>query len=80
MEKREKKKRKKGSLQNGDDQNPDKELIYIKPEDEILHQLCSWSFTFPVHADYLATLEIEDVKPMRLLMVVKVENIQTFWL
>ena len=37
-----------------------------------------WSFTFPVHADYLATLEIEDVKPMRLLMAVKVENIQTF--
>lgn len=76
--KREKKKRKKGSLQNGDDQNDDKELIYIKPEDEILHQLCSWSFTFPVHADYLATHEVEDVKPMRLLMAVKVENIQTF--
>lgn len=76
--KREKKKRKKGSLQNGDDQNDDKELIYIKPEDEIFHQLCSWSFTFPVHADYLATHQVEDVKPMRLLMAIKVEKIPTF--
>ena len=64
MEKRENKKRNKGSLKIGDDQNANKELIYIKPEDEILHQLCSWSFNFSVHADYLATLEIEDVKPM----------------
>ena len=36
------------------------------------------SFTVPVYTDCLATHEIEDVKPMRLLMVVKVENIQTF--
>ena len=35
------KKKKKGSLQNGDDQNVDKELVYIKPEDKILHQLGS---------------------------------------
>lgn len=77
--KTQKKKRKKGRLRNGDDQNDDKgELIYIKPEDEIFHQLSSWSFTFPVDADYLATHELEDVKPMRLLMAIKVDKIQTF--
>ena len=36
------------------------------------------SFTVTVYTDCLATHEIEDVKPMRLLMAVKVENIQTF--
>jgi hypothetical protein len=34
------------------------ELIYIKPEDEILHKLSSWSFTFPVSADSLAAHQV----------------------
>ncbi|KAH8970878.1 hypothetical protein BDL97_02G112000 [Sphagnum fallax] len=35
------------------------ELIYIKPEDEILHKLSSWSFTFPVSADSLAAHQLQ---------------------
>ncbi|KAH9313558.1 hypothetical protein KI387_022185, partial [Taxus chinensis] len=51
--KKENKKRKKGSSQNGGSG----QLIYIKPEDEIFHELSSWSFTFPVHAEYQTTHE-----------------------
>uniref|UniRef100_A0A0C9RQR4 TSA: Wollemia nobilis Ref_Wollemi_Transcript_22379_1229 transcribed RNA sequence n=1 Tax=Wollemia nobilis TaxID=56998 RepID=A0A0C9RQR4_9CONI len=74
-----KKKRKKDSSQNVDNGKEDnKQTLYIKPEDEIFHQLSSWSFTFPVHADHQATHEFEDLKTMRLAMAVKAEKIPIF--
>uniref|UniRef100_A0A0D6R6Y3 Protein BCCIP homolog n=1 Tax=Araucaria cunninghamii TaxID=56994 RepID=A0A0D6R6Y3_ARACU len=74
-----KKKRKKESLQNVDDGKEDNnQTLYIKPEDEIFHQLSSWSFTFPVHADHQATHEFKDLKTMRLAMAVKAEKIPIF--
>ncbi|XP_057856234.2 protein BCCIP homolog isoform X1 [Cryptomeria japonica] len=73
------KRRKKGSSQNGDGKEQyNGQLIYIKPEDEIFHQLSSWSFTFPVHAEYQAAHEFENLKTMQLVMAVKAEKIQTF--
>eukprot|EP01018_Ginkgo_biloba_P023990 Gb_25749 [translate_table: standard] len=82
MENMKNRKRKKGSSsQNGGHpslKDGNEQLIYIKPEDEIFHKLSSWSFTFPTNAEYLATHELKDLRPMRLLMAVKVEKMQTF--
>ncbi|KAJ0038169.1 hypothetical protein Pint_22333 [Pistacia integerrima] len=35
----------------------DEEIIYIKPEDEIFHQLSCWSFSFPMHTQQVETQE-----------------------
>ncbi|XP_044490615.1 protein BCCIP homolog isoform X2 [Mangifera indica] len=56
----------------------DEEMIYIKPEDEIFHQLSSWSFTFPMRAQRVETQELKNYHLTGLMMVVDAEKISTF--
>ncbi|PQQ20819.1 protein BCCIP homolog [Prunus yedoensis var. nudiflora] len=56
----------------------DEEIIYIKPEDEIFHELSSWSFEFSLHTQQLATHELRDYRQMGLVMVVKADKIPAF--
>ncbi|KAM2658451.1 hypothetical protein EV2_021159 [Malus domestica] len=52
-------------------------IIYIKPEDEIFHELSTWSFEFPLHTEQ-PTLELRNYQQMGLVMAVKADQIPTF--
>ncbi|TQD76532.1 hypothetical protein C1H46_037947 [Malus baccata] len=52
-------------------------IIYIKPEDEIFHELSAWSFEFPLHTEQ-PTLELRNYQQMGLVMAVKADQIPTF--
>ncbi|CAM6093398.1 unnamed protein product [Calypogeia fissa] len=54
------------------------ELIFIKPEDEILLKLSSWSFTFEVKAEASASHETKNMRQLRLVMGLKAEQIPVF--
>lgn len=54
------------------------ELIYIKPEDEILHQLSSWSFSFPVTGESTAARQTKGLQQLRLVMAVEAKYIEKF--
>ncbi|GLC61591.1 hypothetical protein PLESTB_001773800 [Pleodorina starrii] len=43
-------------------------IIYVRPEDEYLYQVCSWSFTFPVEGRPVAK---GDLRPLRAVMCVE---------
>ena len=43
-------------------------LVFLRPEDEFLHQHCSWSFTFPVEGRVVGK---DDLQPLRMVMVVE---------
>ncbi|KAI5572082.1 hypothetical protein BDE02_11G137800 [Populus trichocarpa] len=53
-------------------------IIYVKPEDEIFHKLCSWSFNFPFHAEQVTAHELKNYQPMGLVMAVEADKISTF--
>ncbi|KAF5725778.1 protein BCCIP [Tripterygium wilfordii] len=38
----------------------DEAIIYTKPEDEIFHKLCSWSFMFPLRTQQVAAPEASE--------------------
>ncbi|KAG2497708.1 hypothetical protein HYH03_004445, partial [Edaphochlamys debaryana] len=42
-------------------------IVYVRPEDEYLHQVCSWSFTFPVEGRPVGR---GDLVPLRCVMAV----------
>ncbi|XP_024365011.1 protein BCCIP homolog [Physcomitrium patens] len=54
------------------------QLIYIKPEDEILHELSSWSFTFPVTGDGAAANQTKGLQQLRLVMAVDAKHEEKF--
>ena len=56
----------------------DEAIIYVKPEDEIFHKLCSWSFCFPLRAQQLAPPELKNYRPMGLVMAVEAGKIPAF--
>ncbi|GFR40420.1 hypothetical protein Agub_g994, partial [Astrephomene gubernaculifera] len=43
-------------------------IVYVRPEDEYLHQVASWSFTFPVEGRPVAK---GDLRPLRAVMCVE---------
>ncbi|KAG2422485.1 hypothetical protein HYH02_015435 [Chlamydomonas schloesseri] len=43
-------------------------IVYVRPEDEYLHQVCSWSYTFPVTSRPVAK---GDLRPLRCVMCVE---------
>ncbi|CAK7357361.1 unnamed protein product [Dovyalis caffra] len=53
-------------------------IIYDKPEDEIFHKLCSWSFNFPFHAEQVVAHELKNYRPMGLVMAVEADKVPTF--
>lgn len=64
--------KKKAELQNNG------ELIYIKPEDEILHQLSLWSFSFPVTGESAAARQSKGLRELRIVMAVEAKHIEKF--
>ncbi|EPS67817.1 hypothetical protein M569_06959 [Genlisea aurea] len=54
-----------GTLKTGEEEA----VIYTKPEDEIFHELSSWSFSFPLHSQWL-----KNYRPMGLVMAVEAGN------
>ncbi|OAY80219.1 Protein BCCIP [Ananas comosus] len=58
--------------------NQDEPVIYIKAEDEIFHELSTWSFTFPVHAEQLVPDDLKNYRQMGLVLVVKADDVPKF--
>ncbi|XP_044946057.1 protein BCCIP homolog [Hordeum vulgare subsp. vulgare] len=63
------------SKNNKDEDEP---VIYPKLEDEILRELSTWSFTFPIRAEQSAQQELKNYKEMGLVMCVKADVIPKF--
>ncbi|XP_073142312.1 protein BCCIP homolog [Henckelia pumila] len=71
-------KHKNADQNKGKDKNGDEAVIYIKPEDEILLELSSWSFCFPLHAQQVTTSELRNYRLMGLVMVVDANKVSIF--
>ncbi|OMO55470.1 BCP1 family [Corchorus olitorius] len=56
----------------------DEAIIYVKPEDEILHKLSMWSFLFPLQTEQVSTHELKNYQLKGIVMAVKAENISSF--
>ncbi|XP_022159262.1 protein BCCIP homolog isoform X2 [Momordica charantia] len=56
----------------------DESIIYVKPEDEIFHKLCVWSFCFPLHIQPQTTNELKGYQLMGMVMAVEARKIPTF--
>ncbi|KAG5532152.1 hypothetical protein RHGRI_026689 [Rhododendron griersonianum] len=56
----------------------DEAIIYTKPEDEIIHQLSSWSFRFPLLTQQLPTHELRSYRLVGLVMALEAEKVPTF--
>ncbi|VFQ72051.1 unnamed protein product [Cuscuta campestris] len=56
----------------------DDAIIYVKPEEEIFHELSSWSFTFPVHSQLVRDNELKDYRMSGLVMAVEASRISKF--
>ncbi|CAI9264250.1 unnamed protein product [Lactuca saligna] len=65
-------KKKKGNSSN------EEAIIYLKPEDEIFHNLSAWSFCFPLRTQQVTTNELKEYRLMGLVMAVKATSIPTF--
>ncbi|XP_066380116.1 protein BCCIP homolog [Miscanthus floridulus] len=63
------------SKKRKDDDEP---VIYPKLEDEILHELSSWSFTFPIRSEQAAQQEMKNYKEMGLVMAIKADAVPKF--
>ncbi|KAG8382742.1 hypothetical protein BUALT_Bualt05G0108900 [Buddleja alternifolia] len=81
----------KNANQNKGMKDGDEDVIYIKPEDEILLELSSWSFSFPLHAQQVTTNEasirvtlydisskLKNYRLMGLVMVIEATKISIF--
>lgn len=62
----------KGSTSDNDD------IIYVKPEDELFYELCSWSFTYPLHNQPPASQELRNYRLMGLVMAVEADKAPVF--
>ncbi|XP_047332246.1 protein BCCIP homolog [Impatiens glandulifera] len=63
---------------NGADKKGEESIIYVKPEDEIFHELASWSFTFSMNTQQLTTRELRDYRIKGLVMAVEAEKVPEF--
>uniref|UniRef100_A0A5B7AJZ1 Putative CDK inhibitor P21 binding protein n=1 Tax=Davidia involucrata TaxID=16924 RepID=A0A5B7AJZ1_DAVIN len=71
-------KHKNADQKKGPSSSNEEAIVYIKPEDEIFHKLSSWSFSFPLRTQQIATHELRNYRLMGLVMVVKAEEVSTF--
>ncbi|XP_073309878.1 protein BCCIP homolog [Primulina huaijiensis] len=71
-------KHKNADQNTGKARNGDEVVIHIKPEDEILLELSSWSFCFPLHAQQVTTSELKNYRLMGLAMVVDANKVSMF--
>ncbi|WCJ33461.1 CDK inhibitor P21 binding protein [Euphorbia peplus] len=58
--------------------NNEEEIVYIKPEDEIFHKLCTWSFCFPLRSEHATPHELRKYQQMGLVMAVEADKISKF--
>ncbi|PKA58801.1 Protein BCCIP-like [Apostasia shenzhenica] len=56
----------------------DEPIIYIKAEDEVLHEMSSFSFTFPIHDSKFVPHELKNYRTMGLVMIVNADFIPEF--
>ncbi|KAJ8752201.1 hypothetical protein K2173_003809 [Erythroxylum novogranatense] len=56
----------------------DKEIIFVKPDDEVFYKLCLWSFSFPLHSKQVTSYELKDYRPMGLVMTVEADKVPIF--
>ncbi|KAL2518842.1 Protein BCCIP-like protein [Abeliophyllum distichum] len=56
----------------------DEAIIYIKPEEEIFHELSSWSFSFPLPGQQVTTNELKNYQLMGLMMAVEASKVSAF--
>ncbi|KAL3512446.1 hypothetical protein ACH5RR_025163 [Cinchona calisaya] len=62
----------------GNSRDGEEPIIYSKPEDEIFHQLSSWSFSFLLHNQQVTANELKDYHPLGLVMAVDAIKVGTF--
>ncbi|KAF3677052.1 Basic helix-loop-helix DNA-binding superfamily protein isoform 1 [Capsicum annuum] len=66
---------------NADEQkgpSGDQTIVYIKAEDEIFHELSSWSFSFPLLTQLVRTDELKDYRLTGLVMAIDASKIPIF--
>ncbi|KAJ0545313.1 putative BCP1 family protein [Helianthus annuus] len=56
----------------------EEDVIYLKPEDEIFHNLSAWSFCFPLRGQQVTTNELKNYQPMGLVMAVEATRVSSF--
>lgn len=61
-----------------DQEKVSEDIIYMKPEDELLHKLSQWSCKFPVNSESAAAHEIRGLKQFRLVMLLTAESMELF--
>lgn len=71
-------KHKNAKKKEGSHVNDNAATIYAKPEDEIFHELSSWSFSFPFHNQQVVDNQFKDYRLMSLVMVVEASKVSTF--
>ncbi|CAL1401649.1 unnamed protein product [Linum trigynum] len=53
-------------------------VIYVKAEDELFHEMSSWSFSFPLKIQHVTTSELKNYVSMGLVMAVEADKTPTF--
>ncbi|KAL4574386.1 hypothetical protein LXL04_021215 [Taraxacum kok-saghyz] len=53
-------------------------IIYLKPEDEIFHNLSEWFYCFPLRTQQVTTNELKEYRSMGLVMAVKATSVPAF--
>lgn len=56
----------------GRQQHKDPTIVYVRPEDEYLHQVCTWSFTFPIEGRPVAK---DELRPLRMALLVDARRV-----
>ncbi|GAB4846310.1 hypothetical protein Ancab_025315 [Ancistrocladus abbreviatus] len=62
----------------GSANSDEEDIIYIKPEDELFHKVCVWSFSFPLQTQQHAVHELRNYRLMGLVMAVEANQAPTF--
>lgn len=62
----------------GSSSSEEEDIIYLKPEDELFHNLCEWSFFYPLRTQQVTTNELKGYRSMGLVMAVKATSVPTF--
>ncbi|XAR63653.1 hypothetical protein NMG60_11023671 [Bertholletia excelsa] len=69
---------KNGGQKDGASGGSEEAIIYIKPEDEIFHQLSLWSFRFPLHCQQLPTSELKNYQLTGLVIALEADKVPIF--
>ncbi|XP_051148411.1 protein BCCIP homolog [Andrographis paniculata] len=62
----------------GSNKKGEEPIVYAKPEDEIFHELSSWSFSFPLSTTHVTPNELKHYHSMGLVMAIEASKISSF--